>query len=362
MKKQSIDNEEFLSEKMLLQYKQGILSNAEMRKVERLLEKYPLYADALDGFALLDTTKIDKNIAFIKENLPPHLTAKQKSVLMHARPKNLMRIAAAITILFISSFGIYFIVSNLKGITQTAMVDEASPVLQENKSVESPVESEPYAMTEAQAKEEIAESKSIVQQEKKQKKVKETQEVTQNQHISRLEKDDITQNQKKSNDDRAVDTFADKPQKTTSKKDTLQRLAESAYSQVMEADDATMKKADVAKVEGTATNTPSLPSNKGMERKKQTQTEALKVADKEVVSKDTSFSNLLKKRLIAFAKERNEILKGKLIVGFTLTKKGIAKNIVVKESPCQSCENEAVKLIKANKNWEKNEQFLEISF
>jgi hypothetical protein len=55
-KKEHIDKE-YLSAHHLKLYREGKMSHSEMRRIEGLLEKYPLYAEALEGLSLLMKTK-----------------------------------------------------------------------------------------------------------------------------------------------------------------------------------------------------------------------------------------------------------------------------------------------------------------
>ncbi len=376
MKKQYTDNEEFLSEKTLLLYKQGGLSNAEMRRVERLLEKYPLYADALEGFALLDDQQTEKNIAFLREKSQASIVKKPANVLMPSRQSNLMRIAAAITVLLVCSFGIYFVINNMNDMAVSQAVGDATPISQEEQPTSITEQPESVSSSEAQAKEEISVKKPITEPEerKKDEKTKQnSQEIVQNKDEMSLEKNTGGEINRSAEMDKAQSPATDQPGYAESKsKKTLQdsmQLARKEAVKPKNIDDGITEKSDSQsdnlKISSTVNNAPiAAPSKKAKNKEAQTQTEDLKLADGVMTDKDANFNSLLKQQLITFAKEKGESLKGRLVVSFTLNRKGFAKNIIIKESPCQSCESEAIRLIKAHQDWDKkpSEKRIEIGF
>ncbi|TAH21402.1 MAG: hypothetical protein EAZ08_03515 [Cytophagales bacterium] len=363
--KQHIEKEEFLSEEMLLKYRQGELLPSEMRRVEALLEKYSLYADALEGYELLDAEKIRTNTAFLKASIRAQVPAKT----IYLRQSRLMRVAAAIVFLLVCSFGIYFF-ANQSSSLQNEMAQATSVADEENKLATAP-QTEEKAIEFPQK--EVADE---------QPKITERKEIANN-HTIKL-KDEI---------EKITDREISKPENNASlsqakiSKDTIATpLALAEKEKPSQLDDKIVGEAEGVipakpQIISDITVAKSSPAaeNRKMESElaEETASKKDKKREKKMTEKKTAQTslpareeliNLLKKEILLFAKEKNETLKGKLLLTFSTSKEGVAENIVIKESPCLSCNELIIRLIKEFKNTSatsnKNEpnQTIEITF
>lgn len=363
--KQHIEKEEFLSEEMLLKYRQGELLPSEMRRVEALLEKYPLYADALEGYELLDAEKIRANTAFLKASIQAQVPTKT----IYLRQSSLMRVAAAITFLLVCSFGIYFF-ANQHSSVQNEMA-QATSVADEGNNLATAPQAEEKAIEFLQ-KEVANEQPTITQR----KEIANNQAITLKDEIEKITDSEVSKSENKASLSQAKiskDTIA--PPLALAEKEKPSQLDDKI---VGEAEAVVPAKPQVIS-EITVTKSSSTADNRKMESElaEEITSKKDKKREKKITEKKTAQTslpareeliNLLKKEILLFAKEKNEPLKGKLLLTFSTSKAGVAENIVIKESPCLSCNELIIRLIQEFKNMptdsNKNEsnQTIEITF
>jgi len=329
--KQHIEKEEFLSEDMLLKYRQGELLPSEMRRVEALLEKYPLYADALEGYELLDAEKICDNTTFLKASIQAQIDAQSPAKTFYLRQPRMMRVAAAIAFLLVCLFGIYFFAKQNSSV-QNEMAQTTAVSNEENKPVAA-----------LQTDEKTIEFPQKVEK-NEQPKISERKEIASNQVIT--SKDDMG---------KIADSEINKPENTASLSGTTV-VADTAPLALAKSSPVVEER----KMESEVADEQAGKKDR-MKSKKMAEKQAVRA---DLLPTNENLVNLLKKEILLFAKEKNETLKGKLLLTFSTSKEGVAENIVIKESPCLSCNELIIRLVKDAKNLTKNElnQTIEITF
>ncbi len=343
-KKQHIEKEEFLSEEMLVKYQKGELLPSEMRRVEGLLEKYPLYADALEGYGLLETEKIRSAVDFLKTDIQANIQKVKPTKTVFLRLPSMVRVAAAIAFLLVSSLGIYFFTkTNSTENKETAQQTIAAT--NEEIALSAPIKDESIV----ESKQEIAENtKSVVSAQK---------EVVNKQDLAL-----------KNKDSKATDSEADIPESNAKigSLDTVSlAMSEPAKPIQAEVDGiiTSAKTAPVAeerKIEAEALE-DKLVKKERAKSKKMIESPSIST---NAPTQDDSVKIGLKEQVLLFAKENNEVAKGKLFLTFSTSKEGVAENIIIKESPCVACNDKIIQWLKEYKKLNKNEleKVIEIIF
>lgn len=351
-KNQHIEKEEFLSEEMLVKYQKGELLPSEMRRVEGLLEKYPLYADALEGYGLLETGKIQSAVDSLKTDIQINIQKSNPTQTFSLRPPSVMRIAAAIAFLLISSLGIYFFT--------TTNNTESRELAQQTIATKN----EEIVLSAPSSKDEIiAESK---------------QEVTENSTPAVSTQKEMPNKQDlvlKNKDRKITDNESDIPE---SDANLLANAKISSLDTVSPAMSEPAKPIQAAEVDDIGTIAKAAPvaeereiQSEILEGKsvRKERSKSKKMAEKpsnaaNAPTEDESVKTLLKEQILLFAKENNEVAKGKLFLTFSTSKEGIAENITIKESPCPACNDRISQWLKEYKKWDKGqlEKEIEIVF
>ncbi|SFF29667.1 hypothetical protein [Thermoflexibacter ruber] len=346
-KKEYIDKE-YLSEHQLKLYREGKMTPLEMRRVESLLEKYPLYAEALEGLGLLNEKQAEKHIAFLQENIQAKIGKNNQTKTVFLSRSNLRRIAAAVIVLIVFSFGLYFISSqiNKEILTSKEMAieentaTEANTYLADSAQVYSPLLSEESA-TEMPAEQSIKDAKETQRKELALK----------NESKKHIE----------GKPDYAPLVTEITPPAPISNQTAVQDSSLTVLKKVESPADDDLPKSVPAKVgEEKTVQKESEPDKTAIEKERK-KTEANKTSH-EIIgrilppfdnNKKSDYTDSLKIHLQNFAKEKNVILKGKLSVTFYLNHLYQVQNITVKESPCPSCESETIRWIQEYKHWQK---------
>jgi hypothetical protein len=354
-KKEHIDKE-YLSELQLKLYREGKMTPQEMRRVEGLLEKYPLYAEALEGLSLLDEKQTAKHIGFLQENIQAKVGKNKQAKTVFLSSPNLRRVAATVLVLIVFSFGLYFVNNqiNKEIATKESTATEARMYLEDSIQLASPLLSEETA-TETPKEQNIIESEKKYQKElalknNNNKYTAEKQaydaplavEVAPPTPISNQTavQDSALLVLKKA--DKPADDLPKSVPAKTEEEETVQRKSETEDIQA----EKERKKVDV-------------------NRKNKTSHGIIGNTSPPLDNQESNYADSLKIYLRNFAKEKNEILKGKLSVSFYLNQLHQIQNITVKEIPCPSCENVTIKWIQEYKHWQKyrtGEKSIEIVF
>jgi hypothetical protein len=353
---------DYLSEEQLLLYKEGKLNPTEMRQVEGLLEKYPLYAEALEGLSLLDSNKIAQDVSFLRENIRIKTAQKQRKHIFLSRTA-MMRIAATITILLVGTSVFYFL--NREESTQMMnkeMAVNSTPTPESIPSDLSPA-------SEAQAGETVELPQERNQGNKYQNPIQgDKKEMLREREVIQLDKtmaeDDglIAISSQEAKKDTNLAPLARieaennaKNDKLTDKKDKdiIHKPAPVSPTTISkggeEKEESVAKKDEVIKEEEVAIDRAEQVSKE----KESKHYEVAKKKNKNSAEPLPNADDLLKTHLYNFAKSKNEAIKGKLSITFSLDKKGRARNISVIESPCLSCSEEAIRWVQSYKRWEK---------
>lgn len=356
-KKEDIDKE-YLSAHQLKLYIEGKMLPAEMRRIEGLLEKYPLYADALEGLSLLNEKQREKHIASLQKNIQAKVKKNKQANTIFLSPSKLRRIAATLLVLVAFSFGIYFINNQIYKETNTAVQESqdinAALYLEDSVQLSPPLLSEETA-TETPREQNIIETDKKTQQglalknnhnkytaDKESYNAPLVTEVTPPAPISnQTAVQDSALIVLKKADNRAEDLLKSAPAKTGEEK-PMPRESETEEMQ-----------------------TEKEPKKVEVNRKNKTSHGIIGKILPPLGNKESDYVDSLKIHLQNFAKEKNEILKGKLSVTFYLNHLHQVQNISITEVPCPSCENAAIKWIQEYKHWQKyrvGEQSIEIVF
>lgn len=353
---------DYLSEEQLLLYKEGKLNPTEMRQVEGLLEKYSLYAEALEGLSLLDSNKIAQDVSFLRENIRIKTAQKQRKHIFLSRTA-MMRIAATITILLVGTSVFYFL--NREESTQMMnkeMAVNSTPTPESIPSDLSPA-------SEAQAGETVELPQERNQGNKYQNPIQaDKKEMLREREVIQLDKtmaeDDgliaISSQEAKKDTNLAplarIEAESNaKNDKITDKKDKdiIHKPAPVSPTTISkggeEKEESVAKKDEAIKEEEVAIDRAEQVSKE----KESKRYEVAKKKNKNSPEPLPNADDLLKTHLYNFAKSKNEAIKGKLSITFSLDKKGRARNISVIESPCLSCSEEAIRWVQSYKRWEK---------
>lgn len=387
---QHIDNE-FLSEEMLLKYRQGILSASEMRRVEGLLEKYPLYAEALEGLELVSENKAKESISFLRQYAQKQAPTPARIVPLHRTP--LMRVAAAVALLFVVSFGIYFTINTNSESMQ--MKESASsvtvPHAEEQKASEK-YQDETDLTTQAEASD-------------KQELIAENQPINKDLNATKPKQEALLDRERAQNN------------KPSGVADTIQTLAlKTTEGNASEKINVTAEEAIIVKKPTTEDEkqtpvdiTPALiesPTTSSDDKKKSSELreEVTKNADKDQNMDDSPKNDLAKKetkkarlkertsgkeiareqaisssttaidtnealkatlrqQIQVLAKAKNEIPKGKFVAKVTFTKYGKIDKVSIQEMPCQSCKTKPlIQTIEKHQFTNTTEQLVELVF
>lgn len=351
-KKQHIEKEEFLSEEMLTKYQKGELLPSEMRYVEGLLEKYPLYADALEGYGLLETDEIRSAVDFLKTDVQANIQKAKPAKTVSLRSPSMVRVAAAIAFLLVSSLGIYFF-TQTNSAENREMAQQTIPATNEEIAL-----SEPSPKDEAilESKQEIIKNSKPVVSAQKETVNKQDLALKDNSNKSIGNQLAIAENSAGLSADKNIITM-DSAQPTVSEP--------AKPIQAAEADDIVIsaKSAPIAeerKIESEALEDKSVKKERAKSKK---MTEKLSNSTNATTG-DESIKILLKEQILLFAKENHEVAKGKLFLTFSTSKEGIAENIIIKESPCPACNDKIIQWLKEYKKLNKNEleKIIEIVF
>ncbi len=353
-KKEHIDNE-YLSAHHLKLYREGKMSHSEMRRIEGLLEKYPLYAEALEGLSLLNENQIEKHTNFLQENIQAKVGEKKPTKTIFIYSPNFRKIAATLLVLIIFSSGLYFLNSLINkevapkeniAVQSTFPVDSIQssvPLLTDEAAAETLAEQSITEIEKTPPKELLLSDKSKKHIRKKSYNIPLVTEVTPPAPISNPASiSDSTQLAMKAEESSTDDLSSSEPAKPNTEEKAI--IVES-------------KTEDTKKTEKEANKRNRLSTG--------IIDMALKVAPTIREEQKNYINLLLTKHLRDFAKEKNETLRGKLVVTFSLNHLYQVQNISVKESPCPSCESEIIKWLQDYKNWQKNytgQQSIEILF
>ncbi|GAB4193308.1 MAG: hypothetical protein OHK0057_17800 [Thermoflexibacter sp.] len=350
-KKEHIDKE-YLSEHQLKLYREGKMTPLEMRRVEGLLEKYPLYAEALEGLSLLNEKQTEKHIAFLQENIQTKIGKNNQTKTVFLSHPKLRRIAATVLVLIVFSFGLYFINSqiNKEMATEESKATDANIYLVDSVQVSSPLLSEESA------------TEMLTEQSMKDSKKAQRKELA-------LKSEDKKYLKKKP--DYAPLVTEVTPPAPISNQTAVQDSALTVLKKAANPADDDLPMSLPAKTEEEKTvQKESKPDRTAIE-KEQKKTETNKMSHGIIgrilppFDNKSDYTDSLKIYLQNFAKEKNVILKGKLSVSFYLNQLYQIQNITIKEIPCPSCENATIKWIQEYKHWQKyraGEKSIEIVF
>jgi hypothetical protein len=389
--KEQHTKEEFLSEEILFQYKAGKLSPSEMRYVERLLEKYPLYAEALEGLELLEDKKALENIITLKQYAQKQISPVPTARIVPLKKNDLRRIAATVAVLFVISIGIYFALDNQYD-TQSMATNHTPNTSQQESPTGSSLSKEMQPTDETEASDE----KSLITEYQKRQE-----------ELDIIAKQEAQPKQNKDNTSKTLDADIDSKH-TLAGGETLKRSAETESSQ---ADNTILAEKSIEeKKDQTTTNavTPPPPpivqsapittddkkevledkgetekifdkeSKQADERyrqvnkakKKDTATEEQKpsgtvsATSGAVISSDEDLKNALKKQILDLANAQKEPLKGKFVAKVTFSKSGKIRKVTIQEMPCTTCKTDPlIKTIERHSfNSKEEEKSIEIIF
>jgi hypothetical protein len=353
-KKEHIDKE-YLSAHHLKLYREGKMSHSEMRRIEGLLEKYPLYAEALEGLSLLNENQIEKHTTFLQENIQAKVGKKKPTKTVFIYSTNVRKIAATLLVLIIFSSGLYF----LNNLINKEVAPEENMAVQ-STFLEDSIQSSVPLLTDEAMKErltepsttetKVIEQKGLIHKNKSKKYTKEKSydvplvtEVTPPAPISNPASiSDSIQLAMRAEESSTDDLSSSEPVKPNTEEKVVPIES---------------KTEDTKKTEKEA--------NKRNRLSAEVIGRALKLAPTTSEEQKNYINSLLTKHLRNFAKEKNETLRGKLLVTFSLNHLYQVQNISVKESPCPSCESEIIKWLQDYKNWQDSypgQQRIEILF
>lgn len=398
-KKQHIDNE-FLSEETLLQYRQGKLSNAEMRQVEGLLEKYPLYAEALEGLELLAESKSQESIVFLKGFADKQMLSSQTSKTISLRQANLMRVAAAIALLFVCSLGIYFLNINSEMMSQGESTSAVPPPPSDEQKLmeESPDLGQASEQAEASNQQELVADNQPSNKDGIVSKLK--QEALNDKQTNQSSKpiqinDSLLTLARKNKDSRGSETVItdtdavlaekkaeeEKPKSTT----VLAPPAPIQSTPVTPADDkgkdmalgGEVVKSDAKELKSNNSTTDDDLVEKDTKKAKKKvvreRNQRNEISSEKQSSSihggitsdglDPDLKATLKKQIMDLAKAQNETPKGKFSAKITFAKGEKLPQVTIQTMPCQACKTDSlIKTIENHQFTDKTERLIEIEF
>ena len=389
--KEQHTEKEFLNEETLLLYKAGKLSSADMRKVERLLEKYPLYADALEGLMLLEDSKAQTNIASLREYAEKQAQAMPTARIIPLRKNYLMRVAVAIVILLVSLGGFYafynqFGQSESAGTIAMNNEPEASPrgaangaTPPQNEEAEAgnrqDVSSQNQSLETARARNSSTTKQEALVDTKSSKNLKPTDIVADTIQTLALSEKQKHILEEKMESSESYDAEAITEKKAEEEKPTV--VIAPAPIQQSANDDQKVK--DVANNKDRNTNSNNnkdldkrdeIKESKKMsvakkrkEQQKEESPSSTYSASGKIASGEEALKNTLRQQILDLAKAQNETPKGKLIAKITFTKEGKIDKVSIQEMPCKSCKTDIlIKTIEQHQFADAKEKNIEITF
>jgi hypothetical protein len=393
-KEQHTDNE-FLSEETLLLYKAGKLSPSEMRRVERLLEKYPLYAEALEGLELLAENKAQESINLLKQYAEKQVFSTSATKIVPLQKNNLVRVAAAVTVLLFASFGFYYAFNNSaeKSMTAQSMetnsnsatppqgsANETTPpqyeeaeaanreedLMRENQLLEKESsaivkqrqEAQPSIQGNKSAKptDMIADSIGMLALKSKENRLQET---SANESVLAEKDIDDEKTSGGEKEEKAITAVKPAPVEQSSPINPLSATKDEPKND----DKLTLSDAQESKKLSDERKRLSNAKKKEAGQEAEKQGKASSTTSGNVTAAEESLKNTLKQQLLDLAKAQNETLKGKFVAKITLRQSGKVRQVTVQEMPCKSCKtNILIETIEKHQFADSKEKIIEIVF